>query len=68
MKMLLEHYKSDKIPKVEYRDDRKHLFKELKPYFFQYHNKAFQKTQFMRVYAFCFMGYEWKHRKESLSP
>ncbi|GAB1790306.1 hypothetical protein PMEGAPR54_30760 [Priestia megaterium] len=56
MKMLLEHYKSHKIPKVEYRDDRKHLFKELKPYFFQYHNKAFQKNTIYACLRFLLHG------------
>ncbi|HDX9681253.1 TPA: site-specific integrase [Bacillus cereus] len=40
--MLKNHYGTDKIPSVEYRGFRKHLFPKPKPYFFQYHKKAFQ--------------------------
>lgn len=40
-KMLFEHYKTEKIPRVVYSyARRRHLFKEPKPYFFQYHKKA----------------------------
>ncbi|UUZ84895.1 hypothetical protein LJK88_15535 [Paenibacillus sp. P26] len=39
-RMLKDHYQSDKIPSVEYRDRRKHMFTEPKPYYFQYHNIA----------------------------
>jgi hypothetical protein len=42
-KMLREHYDSDRIPSVEYRHARKHLFPEPKPYFFQYNHKALSK-------------------------
>lgn len=37
--MLKEHY-NGKLPSVAYRGDRKHLFPEPKPYFFQYNGKA----------------------------
>ncbi|HHT7007656.1 MULTISPECIES: site-specific integrase [Bacillus cereus group] len=40
--MLKNHYGTDKIPGVEYRGIRKHLFPKPKPYFFQYHKKSFQ--------------------------
>ncbi|MFC0273736.1 hypothetical protein ACFFIX_20325 [Metabacillus herbersteinensis] len=40
--MLRTHYGSEKIPSTIYRGDRKHLFPKPKPYFFQYHNKAFK--------------------------
>ncbi|MFJ7732824.1 hypothetical protein ACIQXF_13115 [Lysinibacillus sp. NPDC097231] len=40
-KMLLEHYNGVTIPSVKYgKKSRIHLFKEPKPYFFQYHNSA----------------------------
>jgi len=40
-KMLLEHYNDVTIPSVKYGlKSRIHLFKEPKPYFFQYHKKA----------------------------
>ncbi|HDR3887327.1 TPA: site-specific integrase [Bacillus cereus] len=38
--MLKEHY-NGAIPSVKYRGDRKHLFPEPKPYFFQYNEKSF---------------------------
>lgn len=40
-RMLKDHY-GGKIPSIEYRHDRKHLFPELKPYYFQYNHKAFK--------------------------
>ena len=40
-RMLKAHYRGN-IPSVEYRHDRKHLFPELKPYYFQYNHKAFK--------------------------
>lgn len=39
-RMLKEHYNSDKIPSVLYRDKRKHLFPKPMPYYFQYEGKA----------------------------
>ncbi|WP_205169982.1 site-specific integrase [Bacillus pakistanensis] len=42
-KMLREHYSSNKIPSVQYRDVRSHLFPEPKPYFFQYNYKALKR-------------------------
>ena len=39
--MLKEHYNGS-IPSVKHRADRKHLFPEPKPYFFQYNEKAFK--------------------------
>ncbi|WP_370570263.1 site-specific integrase [Paenibacillus sp. JCM 10914] len=44
LRMLKEHYQSDKIPSVEYRYSRRHLFPEPKPYYFQYQNKAMKHT------------------------
>ncbi|MDH4616591.1 site-specific integrase [Brevibacillus sp. AY1] len=40
LRMLKDHFQSDKIPSVEYRYERKHLFPEPKPYYFQYEKKA----------------------------
>ena len=40
-RMLKDHY-GGKIPSVEYRHDRKHLFPGEKPYYFQYNHKAFK--------------------------
>lgn len=40
-RMLKNHYSDGKISSVEYRHDRKHLFPEPKPYYFQYNNKSF---------------------------
>ncbi|MDI6503684.1 site-specific integrase [Bacillus wiedmannii] len=39
--MLKEHYNGS-TPSVKYRANRKHLFPEPKPYFFQYNEKAFK--------------------------
>lgn len=40
-KMLLKHYKSENIPSIHYGLKlRRHLFKEPKRYFFQYHKRA----------------------------
>lgn len=39
---MLKDYYGGKIPSVEYRHDRKHLFPESKPYYFQYNHKAFK--------------------------
>ncbi|MFJ7731436.1 site-specific integrase [Lysinibacillus sp. NPDC097231] len=39
-RMLKEHYGSDKIPSVLYRDERKHVFSTPMPYYFQYEGKA----------------------------
>lgn len=44
LRMLKDHYQSDKIPSVAYRHDRKHLFTVPKPYYFQYHNIAFKSN------------------------
>ncbi|MDF1997325.1 site-specific integrase [Peribacillus frigoritolerans] len=42
-RMLKDHYGSGTIPSVKYRYNRKHLFPEPKPFYFQYHNKAFKQ-------------------------
>lgn len=39
-RMLKEHYENDKIPSVQYRGDRKHIFTQPLPYYFQYEGKA----------------------------
>jgi hypothetical protein len=43
-RMLKNHYNSETIPQVAYRHERKHLFPEPKPYYFQYHHQAFGKN------------------------
>lgn len=40
LRMLKDHYLSDKIPSVVYEHHRKYQFPTPKPYFFQYHKKA----------------------------
>ncbi|MCC2453138.1 site-specific integrase, partial [Bacillus cereus] len=40
-RMLKNHYGRN-IPSIKYRHDRKHLFPEPKPYYFQYNHKAFK--------------------------
>lgn len=42
VKHLKYHYGTEKIPNVEYRHSRKHLFLEPKPYLFQHSNKSFK--------------------------
>ena len=54
-KLLKEHYKSD-IPKVNYRGQREHIFNEPKPYFFQYHYKAFQQSAIWSTLRFLLHG------------
>ncbi|MEF9464099.1 site-specific integrase [Priestia megaterium] len=57
LKMLKEHYKSKKIPKVKYRYyQRKHIFKEPKPYFFQYHGKAMTLDSLASSFRFLLHG------------
>lgn len=56
-KMLLEHYKTEKIPSVNYGlNNRKHLFKEPKPYFFQYHNRALSGISISACLRFLLHG------------
>lgn len=52
LRMLKHHYQSDKIPSVEYRDTRKHLFSESKPYYFQYFNKALKDDALLSCIRF----------------
>ncbi|MBM7633990.1 tyrosine-type recombinase/integrase [Geomicrobium sediminis] len=54
--MLQTHYNTDKIPSVKYRDERKHLFPDAKPYFFQYHNQAFHKFTIWASLRFLLHG------------
>ncbi|MGA3601641.1 site-specific integrase [Lysinibacillus agricola] len=56
-KMLLEHYKTEKIPSVDYGIKwRKHLFNEPKPYFFQYHKKALNHLSISPCIRFLLHG------------
>lgn len=55
-RMLKDHYKSDKIPSVEYRHYRSHLFPEAKPYYFQYHNKAMDDIAISSCIRFVLHG------------
>ncbi|MEB2301653.1 tyrosine-type recombinase/integrase [Lysinibacillus xylanilyticus] len=56
-KMLLEHYETEKIPSVDYGlQERKHLFKEPKPYFFQYHKKALNSNSISSCLRFLLHG------------
>lgn len=54
--MLQTHYGTNKIPSVKYRGDRKHLFPDAKPYFCQYHNKAFTKDAVLASLRFLLHG------------
>lgn len=55
-KLLLHHYDSEKIPNVEYRDERRHLFPEPKPYLFQYNNSSFKKNAVSSCLRFLLHG------------
>lgn len=55
-KMLKNHYNSDKIPSVEYRNKRGHLFPIPKPYFFQYNQKAFNDNSVYSCLRFLLHG------------
>lgn len=55
-RMLKEHYGSDKIPSVPYRDARKHLFPTPIPYYFQYAGKAFLENALYSCIRFLLHG------------
>lgn len=56
-KLLLEHYKTKKIPSVDYGNEaRKHLFKEPKPYFLQYYEKAITRKSISASLRFLLHG------------
>lgn len=62
--MLKKHYNGT-IPSVTYRGDRKHLFPEPKPYFFQYNEKAFKIDALHSCLRFLLYGlfFETQERK-----
>lgn len=63
-KMLLEHYNDVTIPSVKYGLKwRKHLFKEPKPYFFQYHRRALNHTSLGACLHFLFHGLIFETQK-----
>ena len=39
-RMLKEHYDYSKVPSVLYRGEKKHIFTQPKPYYFQYEGQA----------------------------
>ncbi|OUA51232.1 tyrosine-type recombinase/integrase [Bacillus thuringiensis] len=53
--MLKGHYNGE-IPIVTYRGDRKHLFSEPKPYFFQYNEKALHEEALHSCLRFLLHG------------
>lgn len=53
--MLKEHY-NGRIPSVMYRGERKHLFPEPKPYFFQYNEKALNRHSVTACLRFLLYG------------
>lgn len=55
-RMLKEHYSASKFPSIMYRDRRKHLFKEPKPYFFQYAGSAFVDITIVACIRFLLHG------------
>lgn len=57
LRMLKEHYGNEKIPSVPYRySNRKHLFPEPKPYYFQYYNLALQESGLISSVRFLLHG------------
>ncbi|HDR7470486.1 MULTISPECIES: tyrosine-type recombinase/integrase [Bacillus] len=54
-KMLKEHYNGG-IPSIKYRGERKHLFPQPKPYFFQYNEKAFDRKALSVYLRFLLHG------------
>ncbi|MBQ0140252.1 MAG: site-specific integrase [Kurthia sp.] len=55
-RMLKEHYGSDKIPSVLYRDERKHLFPAPMPFYFQYAGKALERFALYSCIRFLLHG------------
>ncbi|MEI2311260.1 site-specific integrase [Bacillus nitratireducens] len=53
--ILKEHYNGT-IPSVTYRGDRLHLFREPKPYFFQYNTKALHRNTIISCLRFLLHG------------
>lgn len=59
-RMLKSHYNSDFIPQVAYRNKRKHLFPEPKPYYLQYHNQSFGEHAVTASIRFLLHGLRFK--------
>lgn len=55
-RFLKESYNQDKIPSVQYRDQRKHLFPEHKPFYFQYAGKALKNVTIYSIIRFLLHG------------
>lgn len=55
-RMLREHYKDDRIPSVPYRDERRHLFPQPLPYYFQYAGKSIRKSALHSSIRFLLHG------------
>lgn len=55
-RMLKEHYGSDKIPSVPYRDNRKHIFPTSMPYYFQYAGKSLNDVALYSSIRFLLHG------------
>lgn len=55
-RMLKDHYVSPIIPSVEYRHERKHVFPEPKPYYFQYSGKALKHVAVYACIRFLLHG------------
>ncbi len=61
--MLRTHYGTEKIPSVLYRDERRHLFPNPKPYFFQYHHKALKRYAIWASLRFLLHGLHFETRE-----
>ena len=53
---FLKEYYIGNIPYVHYRDDRKHIFPEPKPYYFQYAGRAIKKESIYSCIRFLLHG------------
>lgn len=56
VKMLKKHYGIENIPSVNFTGDRKHLFPNPKPYFFQYNHRALHQNGILSCLRFLLHG------------
>jgi integrase len=63
VRMLKDHYQSDKIPSVKYKYFRYHLFPDPHPYYFQYHNKAFDNFAISSSMRFLLHGLRYENQE-----
>lgn len=66
VKLLKEHYGTEKIPSVKYRHTRSHLFPKDKPYFFQYYQKALRDQSISSCIRFLLHGLNFETQEGKL--